>query len=105
MSNQEREPLPGGTPQGGFERLEKAVEASVARVQELGREVAVARAERRRLEEHLQRFTSGEENPSDLLSRLQHLQDENRVLLDRLKRGREGVEKLLARIRFLEEQG
>jgi len=33
------------------------------------------------------------------------LEDENGVLTERLRKGRDGVEKLLARIRFFEEQG
>ena len=41
----------------------------------------------------------------ELRARLGQTQDENRELLDRLKIGKEGVERLLARIRFLEEQG
>jgi len=39
------------------------------------------------------------------LTRLKNLESENQELLDRLKMGKAGVERLLARIRFLEEQG
>ena len=105
MSNQERDPLRTVRSQDGFERLERAVEAASARVRGLNRSLSAAQAETRRLEAQLQRFTGGEETGSELLARLQRLEAENEVLHDRLKRGREGVEKLLARVRFLEEQG
>ena len=39
-----------------------------------------------------------------LLSRLKALESENEDLHARLEQGREGVERVLARIRFLEEQ-
>jgi len=105
VSNQERDPSGKTPPQEGFDRLERAVAAAASRVKELAGRLASAQAETRRLEAQLQRFTGGEETPSELLARLQRLEAENEVLHDRIKRGREGVEKLLARVRFLEEQG
>ena len=39
-----------------------------------------------------------------MLTRLDGLEEENQDLRGRLKRGRAGVDKLLAKIRFLEEQ-
>jgi hypothetical protein len=40
-----------------------------------------------------------------MLTRLEKLESENQDLLFRVEKGKEGVERLLARIRFLEEQG
>jgi hypothetical protein len=57
------------------------------------------------MEQLLQKFTEGEEEPTRLLTRLRTLEEENQELLERMKKGKEGVERLLARIRFLEEQG
>ena len=105
MSYPERDTSRGPASREAFERLEKAVEASVVRVKGLTTDLAAARAEARRLESQLQRFTGGEESPSKLLARLQHLEAENGLLHERLRQGREGVAKLLARIRYLQEQG
>ena len=46
----------------------------------------------------------GEQDPGALVERLTDLESRNRELNERLEEGREGVERLLARIRFLEEQ-
>jgi hypothetical protein len=56
------------------------------------------------LEELLKRFTGHEVAPSDMVSRLRALEEENEDLRSRLEQGREGVERLLAKIRFLENQ-
>jgi len=88
-----------------FERLESAVDAAVARVNGLKAELLASRAQAAEMETLLRKFTEGEEDPSDLLSRMQRLEDENGVLTERLRKGRDGIQRLLARIRFLEEQG
>jgi predicted nuclease with TOPRIM domain len=88
-----------------FDRLEAAVDAALARVERLQGELGAARAQAGEMKTLLQKFTGGEEDPAQFMSRLQRLEDENGVLTERLRKGREGVQKLLARIRFLEEQG
>ncbi len=88
-----------------FKRLGVAVEASASRIRELRRQLSLARAQGRSLEDQLRKFTGGEEAPSQLLARLDRLEAENEILRDRIQKGREGVERMLARIRFLEEQG
>ncbi len=88
----------------GLDRLAEAVRASVARMEELDRELAAARAQARSLEEQLKRFTSGEDDPSEFLTRLHRLEAENQVLLERVRKGRAGVDRMLAQVRFLEEQ-
>lgn len=85
-------------------RLEAAVGQALERVEALGRRATIAEARVRDLEELLRRFTRGDDDPARLVDRLRILQDENEGLRDRLNQGREGVERLLARIRFLEEQ-
>lgn len=88
-----------------FTRLESAVGAALARVDGLKSDLRVTRARAAEMEILLRKFTGGEEDPSSLLSRLQRLEDENGVLTERLRKGRDGIQRLLARIRFLEEQG
>jgi chromosome segregation ATPase len=68
-------------------------------------DLRAAQLQGRRMEEILRKFSGGEEDPASLAARLQELEAANRDLLERLSKGRAGVERLLARIRFLEEQG
>ena len=86
----------------------QALEAQVGRVLELlqsTRSRAVeAEARRAEVEELLRRFTGDEAEAGRLLTRLKSLEAENADLRGRLGAGREGVERLLARIRFLENQ-
>ena len=91
--------------QEAFDRLEAAAEAASARLESLKVELRTSAAKAAEMETLLRKFTGGEEDPSDLLSRLQRLEDENGVLTERLRKGRDGIQRLLARIRFLEEQG
>jgi len=88
-----------------FRRLEAGVEAALNRIQGMKEQLRESHARARELEALLKRFTGGQEDPSALLGRLQRLEDENGVLAERLRKGRDGVQRLLARIRFLEEQG
>jgi chromosome segregation ATPase len=92
-------------PLEAFPRLEEAVDAAVARVEELRNRLAESQGQGRDMEELLQRFTGEGEDPATLLARLRALEIENEDLMKRLRQGKEGVERLLARIRFLEEQG
>jgi predicted nuclease with TOPRIM domain len=80
------------------------VEAAVARIEALEEELKTSNERARDLESLLRKFTAGEEEPGELVARLQRLEDENGVLLERLRKGRDGVQRLLARIRFMEEQ-
>ena len=57
------------------------------------------------VEELLRRFTKGEVDPGSLQGRVEQLRVENAELRERIDQGRAGVEKILARIRFLEEHG
>ncbi len=52
----------------------------------------------------MQRFTGDEQEAEELMRRLRSLEKENEDLRGRLERGRAGVERMIARIRFLESQ-
>jgi predicted RNase H-like nuclease (RuvC/YqgF family) len=85
-------------------RLESSVTRileETARLRSRGRE---AEDRVKDLEALLRRFTKGEVDPASLQSRLVHLESENRDLRERIQEGRAGVERLLSRIRFLEDQ-
>jgi predicted nuclease with TOPRIM domain len=86
----------------------KALEGAVGRlldhVRTLSTRAEKADARRAEVEDLLRRITSGDESPAHMHVRLRELEVENEDLRDRLGKGRETVERLLARIRFLEEQ-
>lgn len=85
-------------------RLDEAVDAVLERLE--GMEVRLREAEERshELESILERFRSGDEDPADVVRRAERLSEENAALRRRLKGGREVVERIRARIRFLEEK-
>ena len=103
----------GGAPdEAAFARLEAAVGRLVKRLEEADGQI---RAERERAEgaeartgelsELVQRFTGDEEEAGRIMSRLKGLEQQNEELRARLERGRDGVDRMLARIRFLENKG
>ena len=95
----------GGRPeQGAFDALEGAVGDALDRLRRLNERATRAEGKSAELEELLRRFTGHEVEPGQILSRLRHLEDENVDLRERVEQGRAGIERLLAKIRFLEDQ-
>ena len=94
----------GVSPDQAVERLENAVSAALKQFQRLEDEVARMHAEGEALEGLLKGVTSGEEGPREMIEKLHVLEEENRDLRSRLDEGRAGVERLLARVKFLEEK-
>ena len=92
------------TPAQAIERLEEVVSLAVEEVGRLRQEVARMDAQGEELEGLLRGVTSGERSPREMIDRLHILEEENRDLRARLNQGREGVGRLLAKIKFLEEQ-
>ncbi|MFH1765134.1 MAG: hypothetical protein ABIF09_13180 [Gemmatimonadota bacterium] len=105
MSNPEDKAKKRNLAVPAFYALEEAVKMAAAQLTELRDRLVRAREEGREMKELLRKFTGGEEDPAHLMNRLGELEAENQELLDRMKTGKEGVDRLLARIRFLEEQG
>ncbi len=87
-----------------LKELENAVGEALDRMQELRTRASHAEGTSAELSEMLKRFTGDEGEAGRLLTRLRTLEAENAELRDRVQKGREGVERLLAKIRFLEEQ-
>lgn len=87
-----------------FQTLESAVGQALERLTEFRLRAEAAEARSAELGELVQRFTKDEGGAPLLLTRLAALTSENEELRGRLEKGREGVERLLARIRFLEDQ-
>lgn len=87
----------------GFAALSQAVTRALARIRELEGELKRTRARRDEVEALLQRMTAGEENPAHMAQRLKKLDRENGELRSRLGSGREIADRLLARVRYLQE--
>jgi predicted RNase H-like nuclease (RuvC/YqgF family) len=96
----------GGPPEGqALDALERAVVRALAHLEAMDDRVAAAEARSSELGEVVKRFTGDEGEAERILTRLQTLEEENTDLRQRLQLGREGVDRLLAKIRFLENQG
>lgn len=87
-----------------YKALERAAAKALKRLQELRSRTEDAEARSAELQELLKRFTADEGEAGRLLTRLRNLEAENADLRARLEKGREGVDRMLARVRFLEEQ-
>lgn len=94
----------GAGASAALKRLDQAVADAVSQVGDLRGRVQAAEARSKELEGLLQRFDAGGENPGDYVERVHVLEAENVDLRARIHEGREAVERLLSRIRFLEEQ-
>ncbi len=94
----------GVTPDKAVKRLEKAVTATLDHVDRLNGDVVRMQAQGEALEGLLKGVTSGEGGPREMIVKLDILEEENRDLRRRLDEGRQGVDRLLARVKFLEEQ-
>ncbi len=90
--------------QDDLRELEGAVERALAELARLRARAGEAERRCADLEELLTRFQVGDENPVAMKERLTRLEAENHDLHERIGRGREAVERLLGRIRFLEDQ-
>lgn len=84
--------------------LEGAVARALERVDELERDAVSARARARELEGLLSAFSADDEAPDRMVARVRRLELENGDMRERMEEGRRSVERLLAKIRFLEEQ-
>lgn len=85
-------------------RLDEAVGAVLDRLERTEARLQEAEERSRELEAILERFRSGEEDPAEVVRRAERLAEENEALRKRLDEGRGVVERIRARIRFLEEQ-
>ena len=84
--------------------LEGAVSGLLDRLAAVSARVEDAVGKSEELEELVKRFTGDGAEAGRMLSRLKGLEEENQDLRSRLEAGRDGVDKVLAKIKFLEEQ-
>jgi predicted nucleic acid-binding Zn-ribbon protein len=90
--------------QEAFAALATAVGRALERLDTMTRRAEAAEKKSAELNDIMRRFTGNPEEAGELLTRLKTLEDENEDLRGRIERGREGVERLMARVRFMENQ-
>ncbi len=99
---------PGGSgaqpERAAFDELERAVGHTLDRLATLNERLARAVGRSAELEELLRQFIGHEVEPGQIVTRLRLLEEENAELGSRVDEARAGIERLLAKIRFLEDQ-
>ncbi len=90
--------------ENAFVLLMKRLEGSAAEVRAANDRVAEIEGKNTELTRLVQRFTGDEAAATDLVGRLKRLESENAALRGRLDAGRAGVDRMIARIKFLENQ-
>lgn len=91
-------------PRVALDALESAVADALSEIQSLKNQLASSQARNATAEAVLQKSTKNGGASLDLMDHLGVLQSENDDFRARLEQGREAVDRLLAKIRFLEEQ-
>ncbi|HSM05468.1 MAG TPA: hypothetical protein VK858_12690 [Longimicrobiales bacterium] len=91
--------------ESGFQVLEASIDRALGRIRELEVELHRTRTRRDEVEGLLQRMSEGDENPARMAQRLKLLDQENGDLKRRIEAGREIAQRLLARVRYLEDHG
>ena len=94
----------GQSAQDAFAALEGAVTEALARLAIVTKRAEAAEKKSAELNELMKRFTGNAAEAGEVLTRLKTLEDENTDFRGRLEQGRDGVERLMAKIRFLENQ-
>ena len=95
----------GGQPEReGFSVLERAVDHAIDQLSAMSQRVESVEAKNTELEELVRRFTGDELEADQIVTEVKGLEKENVELRDRLNQGRDGVDRLLAKIRFLENK-
>lgn len=87
-----------------LDALEGAIGDVLDRLTWLHERVALSKDKSEELEELLRRFTGNEVDAGQIVDRLRSLEAENADLRNRIDQSRAGVDRLLAKIRFLESQ-
>lgn len=95
----------GASEEAAFAVLEGAVDRALDRLTSMTQRVQSAEAKSAELSELVKRFTGDDAEAGRMLTRLKRLETENGDLRRRLDEGRAGVERMIARISFLENQG
>jgi len=101
VSNHEVEVAPAQSA-SAMESLAETVGRVADEIGDARRRAAVAEERAKRSDELLRQFVGGKRDPVALTSRVSELEAENELLRRRLREGRHEIDRVLARIRFLE---
>jgi len=82
--------------------LEGAVVSAIERLSDTDAKMRALEARRAELEEVVGRFTGNPAEAGEMVTRIRELEEENEDLRTRLEDGRAGVDRILAKIQFLE---
>jgi len=87
-----------------MEGLETAIDRAVAEVQAVLQQAKDAEERAAGSDELLRAFAEGTQDPGALSRRIAQLEAENDALRRRIRKGRDGIDQILAQIRFLEHR-
>ena len=93
-----------GLEQAAFIELERIVDAALRHLGEVTRRAEMAEDRNAEFESLIKRFAGDEGDAGQVLHRLAELEEDNENMRSRLEAGQVSVDKLIAKIRFLEEQ-
>ena len=93
-----------GLEQAAFIELERIVDAALRHLGEVTRRAEMAEDRNAEFEALIKRFAGDEGDAGQLLHRLAQLEEDNENMRSRLEAGQVSVDKLIAKIRFMEEQ-
>ena len=92
-----------GPEQTAFVELEKIVEVALQHLAEVTRRAEMAEDRNAEFETLIKRFAGDEGDAGQVLHRLAQLEEDNEDMRSRLEAGQVSVDKLIAKIRFVEE--
>ena len=93
-----------GLEQAAFIELERIVDAALRHLGEVTRRAEMAEDRNTEFEALIKRFVGDEGDAGQVLHRLAELEEDNENMRSRLEAGQVSVDKLIAKIRFMEEQ-
>ena len=93
-----------GLEQAAFIELERIVDAALRHLGEVTRRAEMAEDRNVEFEALIKRFAGDEGDAGQVLHRLAELEEDNENMRSRLEAGQVSVDKLIAKIRFMEEQ-
>ena len=93
-----------GLEQAAFIELERIVDTALRHLGEVTRRAEMAEDRNAEFETLIKRFAGAEGDAGQLLHRLAQLEEDNEDMRSRLEAGQVSVDKLIAKIRFMEER-
>ena len=93
-----------GLEQAAFIELERIVDAALRHLGEVTRRAEMAEDRNAEFESLIKRFAGDEGDAGQVLHRLAELEEDNENMRSRLEAGQVSVDKLIAKIRFMEER-